>query len=170
MKALLRPWDINDLETLVSIANNNNIAKYMADVFPHPYTIENGNAFITLATNDAMKSPPTAVRFAIIVNEKAIGGIGLHLQSDILRKNAEIGYWLAEEYWGKGIVTDAINQIVKYGFENLDIVRIFARIYGTNIPSQKVVEKCGFKLEGKYDKTIFKNGKFLDELIYAIRK
>jgi RimJ/RimL family protein N-acetyltransferase len=99
-----------------------------------------------------------------------VGSIGLHLQTDILRKNAEIGYWLAEDYWGKGIVTDAIHQIVKYGFENLDIVRIFARIYGTNIPSQKVVEKCGFKLEGKYDKTLFKNGEFLDELIYAIRK
>ncbi len=166
----LRPWHIDDLETLVIIANNVNIAKYMADVFPHPYTIENGNAFIDLAINDAKKIPPNAVRFAIIIDDKPVGGIGLHLQSDILRKNAEIGYWLAEDYWGKGIITDAIKQIVKYGFDNLDIVRIFARIYGTNIPSQKVVEKCGFKLEGKYDKTIFKNGEFLDELIYAVRK
>ncbi len=170
MQISLRPWHIDDLDTLVSIANNPNIAKYMADVFPHPYTIENGKAFIGLTINDIKTSPPTAVRFAIIVDGKPIGGIGLHLQSDIMRKNAEIGYWLAEDYWGKGIVTCAINQIVKYGFENLDIVRIFARIYGTNIPSQKVVEKCGFKLEGKYDKTIFKNNEFLDELIYAIRK
>ena len=170
MNIVLRPWHIDDLETLVSIANNQNIAKYMADVFPHPYSIENGNSFINLAINDAMKSPPTAVRFAITVNEKAIGGIGLHLQSDILRKNAEIGYWLSEAYWGKGVMANAVHQIVKYGFENLDIVRIFARIYGTNIPSQKLVEKCGFKLEGKYHKTIFKNNEFLDELIYAVRK
>ena len=165
MKALLRPWHINDLETLVSIANNQNIAKYMADVFPHPYTHEKGKSFIEFATTN-----PTATIFAITVDNVPVGSIGLHLQSDILRKNAEIGYWLAEEYWGKGIMTDAVHQIVKYGFENLDIVRIFARIYGTNIPSQKLVEKCDFKLEGKYDKTIFKNNEFLDELIYAIRK
>ena len=106
----------------------------------------------------------------ISVNNKPIGSIGLHLQSDILRKNAEIGYWLAEEYWGKGIVLDAISQIVPIGFTNLDITRIFARIYGTNIPSQKVITKAGFILEGKYEKTIFKNNEFLDELIYAIRK
>jgi len=165
MQITLRPWHIDDLETLVSIANNANIAKYMADVFPHPYTHEKGKSFIEFATTN-----PTACIFAIAIDNKPIGSIGLHLQTDILRKNAEIGYWLAEEYWGKGIVTDAIKQIVKYGFENLDIVRIFARIYGTNIPSQKVVEKCGFKLEGKYKKTIFKNNEFLDELIYAIRK
>jgi ribosomal-protein-alanine N-acetyltransferase len=161
----LRPWHIDDLETLVSIANNQNIAKYMADVFPYPYTQEKGKSFIEFAT-----SSPTACIFSITIDNKPVGSVGLHLQTDILRKNAEIGYWLAEDYWGKGIVTNAIKQIVKYGFENLDIVRIFARIYGTNIPSQKVVEKCGFKLEGKYDKTLFKNGEFLDELIYAIRK
>lgn len=170
MEITLRPWQIQDTERLASIANNPNIAKYMADMFHYPYTIDHAKAFITLATNELKASSPSAVRFAIMVNDKPVGGIGLHLQSDILRKNAEIGYWLAEDYWGKGIVTDAIHQIVKYGFENLDIVRIFARIYGTNIPSQKVVEKCSFKLEGKYDKTIFKNGEFLDELIYAIRK
>ena len=165
MEILLRPWHIDDLEALVNIANNPNIAKYMADVFPYPYTHEKGKSFIEFATTNA-----TACIFAITIDDKPIGSIGLHLQSDILRKNAEIGYWLAEDNWGKGIVVDAINQIVKYGFENLDIIRIFARIYGTNIPSQKVVEKCGFKLEGKYDKTIFKNNEFLDELIYAIRK
>jgi len=165
MEVQLRPWRIDDLETLVSIANNQNIAKYMADVFPHPYTLEKGKNFIEFANSN-----PTARIFAITINDKPIGSIGLHLQSDILRKNAEIGYWLAEEYWGKGIVTNAIHQMVKYGFENLDIVRIFARIYGTNIPSQKVVEKCGFKLEGRFEKTIFKNNEFLDELIYAIRK
>lgn len=164
MQITLRPWHIDDLETLVSIANNANIAKYMADVFPHPYTHEKGKTFIEFASNN-----PTACIFALTINNKPVGSIGLHLQSDILKKNAEIGYWLSEEYWGKGIIVDAINQIVKYGFENLDIVRIFARIYGTNIPSQKVITKAGFKLEAKFDKTIFKNDEFLDELIYAVR-
>lgn len=165
MQIILRPWHIDDLDTLVSIANNPNIAQYTADVFPHPYTHEKGKSFIEFTTTN-----PTVCIFAIAIGDKPIGSIGLHLQSDIMRKNAEIGYWLAEEHWRKGIVANAIKQIVKYGFENLDIVRIFARIYGTNIPSQKVLEKCGFKLEAKYDKTIFKNNEFLDELIYAIRK
>lgn len=165
MKVVLRTWHIDDLETLVSIANNANIAKYMADVFPYPYTHEKGKSFIEFATSNS-----SASIFAITIDNKPVGSIGLHLQSDILRKNAEIGYWLSEEHWGKGIISNAIQQIVPYGFENLDIVRIFARIYGTNIPSQKVVEKCGFKLEGRFEKTIFKNNEFLDELIYSIRK
>ena len=93
----------------------------------------------------------------------------MHLQADILKKNAEIGYWIGEEYWGKGVMKEAIKKMVDYGFGHLDIVRIFARIYGNNIPSQKVIEKSHFKLEAKFEKTIFKNNEFLDELIYAIR-
>jgi ribosomal-protein-alanine N-acetyltransferase len=155
MKITLRPWHLDDVTDLVAIANNKNIAQFMADVFPHPYTIENGKTFIT---------------FANTVDGKPSGSIGLHLQTDILRKNAEIGYWLGEQHWGKGIITQTIPQIIDYGFKNMDIVRIFARIFGTNKASQKVVEKCGFKLEGKYDKTLYKNGEYLDELIYAIRK
>ena len=165
MNIILRPWHIDDLETLVNIANSQNIAQYMADVFPHPYTHEKGKSFIEFATTN-----PTAKIFAITINNKPIGSIGLHLQADILRKNAEIGYWLSEEYWGKGIIADAIKQIVPIGFESLDITRIFARIFGSNLASQKVITKAGFILEGKFEKTIFKNGEFLDELIYAFRK
>jgi ribosomal-protein-alanine N-acetyltransferase len=165
MEVILRRWHANDLDTLVSIANNQNIAQYMADVFPHPYTHDKGKAFIEFATTSV-----TANIFAITIHDKPIGSIGLHLQADILRKNAEIGYWLAEEHWGKGIAVNAIRQITEMGFKDMDIVRIFARIYGTNMPSQKVIEKSGFKLEGRFEKTIFKNNEFLDELIYAIRK
>ncbi|MBI3519973.1 MAG: GNAT family N-acetyltransferase [Bacteroidetes bacterium] len=165
MQIVLRPWHLDDVTELVAMANNYNIAKYMADVFPHPYTLENGKTFIGFAN-----SAPNSKIFAITMDDIIVGSIGLHLQTDILRKNAEIGYWLGEQYWGKGISTEAIRQIVHYGFKNLDIVRIFARIYGTNIASQKVIEKAGFKLEGKYEKTLFKNNQFLDELIYAIRK
>lgn len=165
MEITLRPWHLDDLTDLVALANNKNIAQYMADVFPYPYTLENGKIFIDFATS---KSNSTI--FAITLNNQIVGSIGLHVQADILKKNAEIGYWLAEEYWGKGIMNQAINQMVNYGFDNLDIVRIFARIYGTNKPSQKVIEKTNFKLEAKFEKTIFKNNEFLDELIYAIRK
>lgn len=165
MEVTLRPWHLKDANDLVALANNKNIAQFMADVFPHPYTIENGKTFIAFANSN-----PNSKIFAIILDEKPIGSIGLHLQTDILRKNAEIGYWIGEPYWGKGIASNAIKQIIEYGFQNMDIVRIFARIFGTNIASQKVVEKCGFILEGKYEKTLYKNDEFLDELIYAVRK
>ena len=161
----LRPWTSEDLPELVRMANNINIARFMADVFPHPYNNENGKAFIEFANS---KTPASI--FAIVMNDVPVGSIGLHVQADILRKNHEIGYWLGEEHWGKGIAVEAIRQITEYGFANLDCLRIFARIFGNNIASQKAIQKAGFVLEGKYDKTIFKNGELLDELIYALRK
>ena len=165
MEIILRPWHINDAEHLSRIANNANIAKFMMNQFPHPYTVENAKAFIHMAT---MNTPANIL--AIDLNGKAIGGIGIHLQQDIYCKNAELGYWLGEEFWGKGYITHAVQQMLDYAFKNFDIVRIFAKPFGTNIGSQKVLEKAGFTLEATLYKTIFKNNVFEDELIYAFRK
>jgi RimJ/RimL family protein N-acetyltransferase len=107
---------------------------------------------------------------AIDINGEACGGIGIHPQDDIQCKNAELGYWLGEPFWGKGIITSAILQMVENGFNSFDINRIFARPFGSNLASQKVLEKTGFILEAKLEKTLFKNGIYEDELIYAIRK
>jgi RimJ/RimL family protein N-acetyltransferase len=161
----LRPWTMNDLPSLVKYANNPKIASRLTDAFPHPYTKENGKAFIEMAT----KNSPVNV-FCIDINGEACGGIGLHAQQDVHRKNMEMGYWLAEPYWGKGIITNAITQTVEYGFRNFDITRIFARPYGSNLASQRVLEKAGFKLEAKLERTLFKNGIFEDEFIYAVRR
>jgi [ribosomal protein S5]-alanine N-acetyltransferase len=161
----LRPWSIEDLESLVRFANNFNIAKNLMDVFPHPYSIENGKAFIEMASKN---SPPNIL--AIEVKGEAAGAIGLHPQADIYRKNAELGYWLAEPYWGKGIITKAIVQMVDYGFSNWDIDRIYARPFSHNLGSQRALEKAGFVLEARLEKTIFKNGDYFDELIYGIRR
>jgi len=161
----LRSWNLNDLDSLVKYANNYKIAKNLTDQFPHPYTKENGEAFIEMAT----KNDPLTI-FAIEINGQAAGGIGLHPQQDIHCKNAELGYWLAEPYWGKGIITQAIKQIVPYGFKKFKIDRIFARPFENNIGSQKALIKAGFILEGKFDKVLYKNGEYLDELIYAVRK
>ena len=106
----------------------------------------------------------------IEINGEASGGIGLHLQSDIHKKNAELGYWLAEPHWGKGVMSKAVKQMIDYGFKTFEIERIFARPFGTNIGSKKVLDKAGFILEGKFEKTLFKNGEYFDELIYAVRK
>lgn len=161
----LRPWSLNDLDSLVSNANNYNIARFLTDGFPHPYTRANGIAFIAMATKD----DPIHI-FAIEVNGQAVGGIGIHPQADIMKKNAELGYWLGEDYWGNGIITKAIIQMIDFGFKTYDITRIYARPFGTNLASQRVLEKAGFKLEAKIEKNIYKNGAVLDELIYAVRR
>jgi len=165
MALTLRPFSHNDIESLMEYANNPKIAANLTNQFPNPYTRESGENFIKFAMQS---SPPTI--FAIDIDGKASGGIGLHVQSDIHIKNAELGYWLAEPFWGQGIMTKAVKHMVDYGFKNLDINRIYARPFGTNIASQKVLKNAGFVLEGKFKCTIFKNGEYLDELIYAVRK
>jgi RimJ/RimL family protein N-acetyltransferase len=114
------------------------------------------------------ESPPRIL--AITLADEAIGGIGIHPQSDIYRQNAELGYWLGEPFWGKGIMTEAIRQMVIYGFEHWPLNRIFARPYHTNIGSQRALKKAGFTLEARLQGTIIKNEEVLDELIYAIRR
>lgn len=165
MDFTLRPWKESDLDSLVKFANNAKIFNNMTDKFPHPYTVEKGKAFIAFATKN---TPPDIL--AIDIGGQAVGGIGIHPQEDIHRKNAELGYWLAEPFWGKGIVTKAVIQMVDYGFRNFDINRIFARPFGTNKASQKVLEKAGFKLEARLEKTLLKNNAYVDELIYAVRR
>lgn len=161
----LRPWNMDDLPNLVKYANNPKIAKNLMDIFPHPYSSDDGKAFIKRNTES---SPTTTM--AIDYKGEAIGAIGLHQQNDIFKKSAEMGYWLAEPFWGKGIMTIMVKEMVQYGFEYLDINRIFARPFSSNIGSQMVLAKAGFNLEAKLFKTIYKNGEYLDELIYAIRK
>ena len=161
----LRPWNFNDIESLVENANNFNIAKNMTDMFPHPYNEQNAEAFIAMATKD----DPIHI-FAIEVDGRAVGGIGIHPQGDVNRKNAELGYWLGEKYWGRGIITQAVKQMVDFAFKTYDITRVYARPFGTNIASQKVLEKAGFVLEATIKDGLFKNGEFVDELIYAVRR
>jgi len=162
MDIKLREWNEADLDSLVKYANNHNVAKWLTNGFPHPYTDKDGKAYLSMIANDN----PTKV-FAIEVNREAVGSIGIFPQTDIHEKNAEMGYWLAEEYWGKGIMTKAIKEIVNYGFLTFDIVRIFARPFSTNLNSQRVLEKAEFVFEARLKKALFKNGEFMDELIYS---
>lgn len=165
MEFKLRPWNISDLDSLVKYANNWNVAKNLTDKFPFPYSEKSGRAFIEFATKD----DPIHI-FAIDINGQAVGGIGIHPQDDIHRKNAELGYWLAEPFWGKGVISNAVKQSVDFAFDTFQIDRVFARPFGTNLASQKVLEKNGFVLEGRFEKVLFKNNEYLDELIYAVRR
>jgi ribosomal-protein-alanine N-acetyltransferase len=161
----LREWKESDLDNLVRYANNPAIARNLTNAFPYPYSSEHGIKFIRMAAG----FNPARI-FAIDIAGEACGGIGVHPQADVYCKNAELGYWLAEPFWGKGIITSAVQQVTKYGFETFDITRIFARPYGTNLASQRVLEKAGFVLEARMKETFFKNGVFEDELIYAVRR
>lgn len=161
----LRPFLVSDLGSLVKHANNYNIAKNLSNKFPFPYTQNDGVAFINLA----LSATPTEI-FAIVINGEAVGSIGVHPQSDFYCKNAEMGYWISEEFWGNGIVPEAIKLMIDYGFKTFDITRIYARTFDTNIKSQRVLEKTGFVLEAELKETFYKNGTIYDEMIYAIRK
>lgn len=165
MDITLRNWTLDDLDNLVRNANNKKIADNLTDAFPHPYSRGAGEAFIDMR----LKETTTKV-FCIDVNGEASGAVGFFPQQDVFRLNAEMGYWIAEPFWGKGIVTKAIGLSLPKAFELFDINRIFARPYGTNLASQRVLEKSGFILEARFEKTVIKNGMLLDELVYAYRK
>ena len=162
MEFKLRDWEISDLESLVEHADNYNIAKWLTNGFPHPYTTNDGKVFIESVLKDK-----TSKVFAIEVDGKAVGSIGVYFQSDIHERSAELGYWLAEKYWKNGIISRAIREVVNHVFANFNIMRIYARPFHTNKPSQQVLEKAGFEFEARLKKALYKNGEYLDELIYA---
>jgi RimJ/RimL family protein N-acetyltransferase len=155
----------SDLTSLVRYANNWEIAKNMTNRFPFPYTQEDGQAFI-----DFCKGHNPLQIFVIDIEGNLCGAIGIHPQADIHAKNAELGYWLAQPFWGQGIISEAIRQMLSYGFETFEINRIFAKPFGSNMASQKVLEKTGFKLEARFSKTLWKKDRYEDELVYAVRK
>ena len=132
----IRPWTASDLDNLVKYANNWNVAKNLTDKFPHPYTETDAKFFIEFATID----DPIHI-FAIDIDGEAAGGIGIHPQTDIFIKNAELGYWLGEPFWGQGIISNAIRQITDFAFTTYEIDRVFARPFGTNTASQRFLKK-----------------------------
>jgi len=159
----LRPWRIDDLESVSRNADHPDITRFMSDGFPD--RIDKWKSFLEFATNDT-----SILYLAIEINGRAAGGIGVSPKKDVMRKNAELGYWLAEKYWGQGIMTRAISEIVSLAFETFDINRIYATPFGTNFASHRILEKAGFKLEARFEKIVIKNGELLDEFVYAIRR
>lgn len=163
---VLREWKEDDIESLARIANNKKIFDNLRDAFPHPYTFEDARNYISRVTND----DKTSKIFAIEVDGKIAGNIGIFFKQDIYRKNAEIGYFLAEEWWGKGVMTKVIRAVVDYSFENFDIVRIYAEPFAENVGSRKVLEKVGFRLEAVLKNDVIKNGIIQDSCIYSLLK
>lgn len=161
----IRPWKSRDIPRLVQLANNPRVAANLLNAFPHPYGRKNAIAFLKWVHSEV---PPHIL--AIEYNGEAVGSIGLHPQQDVFAHNMEMGYFIGEPYWGKGIATSAVKLMVEYGFNTFAVERIFARPFGTNEGSRRVLEKAGFTFEARLEKTIYKNGVYLDELIFAVRR
>ena len=163
---ILREWQMSDAASLAENANNINIWNNLRDYFPHPYSEDDGKQFIKTALE---KSKP-AVDFAIIIDGKAVGGIGILLQKDVERISAEIGYWLGENYWNKGIMTEVIKEMVNYVFTHFPLQKIYATPFDFNIASQKVLQKAGFEREAILKQAAIKNGKIIDLHYYSLLK
>jgi RimJ/RimL family protein N-acetyltransferase len=166
MEFRLRPLRNTDVPSFARHANDPLVARNLTDGFPHPYTRDHAKALIQRTM--ALDGP---LIMCIDVDGRAMGAIGVHPLADISRLNAELGYWVARELWGKGIVTAAVRQMVPYAFGRLpQIQRIYARPFGSNIASQRVLQKAGFTLEAHLKGTLIKGDRIEDELIYAVRR
>jgi len=161
----LRVWKIGDTPELVSAINNKKVLDNLRDGIPFPYTERDAEEFISV-TLAAEKDSQYA--FAITYEGKVIGSIGVFRKENVHRLTAELGYYIAEPYWGKGIMTVAVKQMCAYVFENTNIVRIFAEPYAHNAASCRVLEKSGFQFEGLLRKNAIKNGNSVDMKMYAI--
>lgn len=161
---VLRPWSIKDAAQLTVIANNKNIACNLRDGFPFPYSLQDARNWLSmiLLENDPHRF------FAIISDGKLAGSIGIVTKSDIYRKNVEIGYFLSEEFWGKGIATKAIKAVTSYAFKDFDIVRVYAEPYADNPGSRRALEKAGFTLEATLKRNVIKNGIIKNSCIYSV--
>jgi [ribosomal protein S5]-alanine N-acetyltransferase len=153
---------LEDAESLCTHANNSKVSENLRDVFSFPYTVEDAEFFIK-----NIASSKTNFILAIDIDGNAVGSIGIHPQADVHRKNAEIGYWLGEHFWGRGIVTEAVNTMVDFTFKNLDIHRVYASVFERNLASIRVLEKCGFIREAVHYKAIIKKDVIMDEFIYV---
>jgi [ribosomal protein S5]-alanine N-acetyltransferase len=180
---ILRAWRRSDIPSLVRYANNRNVWVNVRDIFPHPYT--HGAARRWIAICESNRGPTT--NFAIVLDNEAIGGIGCRLLDDVNCKSAVIGYWLGEPFWGRGIATAALTQITDYAFKtsftnahvaessarlrsappSVSLERLEATVFEWNPASARVLEKCGYVLEGRMRRSIFKDGRLADSLLYA---
>lgn len=159
----VRSWEWRDRDAIVRHANNRNVSINLRDRFPYPYTANDARIWLDIVVGT---KPET--NFAISVADEAVGGIGFTLQPDVGHRSAEIGYWLGENFWGRGLATDALRAVTHYAFGNFDICRLFAHVFEWNGASARVLEKAGYTLEGRLRKSVTKDGQTIDQLMYAV--
>ncbi len=163
----IRKWELADANDLAMALSNTKIQENLRDGLPYPYTEQNGIDYIT----EMLSADENEIfAFAVTVEGKAIGSIGIFRQGNIHRQTAELGYYIAEEYWGKGIMTESVKQACKRVFDNSDIIRIYAEPFAYNTASCRVLEKAGFQCEGTLRSNAVKNGKVIDMKMYSLLK
>ena len=160
-RCTLRPWRVGDEAALVRHANNRRVWRNLSRL-PHPYTAADAEAWITRA---GAQSPVTD--FAITVHDEAVGGIGVEIGRDVFYRSAEIGYWLGESYWGRGIATEALRAMTEYAFTTFDLCRLQAGVFQWNPASMRVLEKAGYTLEARLKKRVTKEGRTVDCFLFA---
>jgi ribosomal-protein-alanine N-acetyltransferase len=159
----VRSWDWRDRDAIVRHANNRNVWINLRDRFPHPYTIDDSRRWL-----ESVVGLEPETNFAIAVADEAVGGIGFTVQHDVARSSAEIGYWLGEAFWGRGITTEALIAVTNYAFSNYDVCRLYAHVFAWNDASARVLEKAGYVFEGRMRKAVIKDGQTIDQLMYAM--
>jgi RimJ/RimL family protein N-acetyltransferase len=160
---MIRSFEQADLDGIVKYANNRTVWLGLRDMFPYPYTRSDAVAWLNRVAADDLET-----HYAIATPAEPIGGIGMTIKSDIHRLSAELGYWLGEPFWGRGITTSAVTRFTDYAFATFDITRLYAEVFSNNIASIRVLEKAGYVYEGCQRKHVIKDGKILDMLIYAV--
>jgi len=159
----IRTFIATDAESIVKYANNRRISINLRDRFPYPYTRADADAFLDAAWAQQPESD-----FAIAARHEVIGGIGFHRQADVYRLSAEVGYWLGEPFWGRGIATRAVQALTQWVFATTPVVRLYAHVFEWNPASARVLEKAGYSLEGRMRRSVVKNAQIIDQLVYAI--
>ncbi len=161
----LRPWRMEDAESVALEADNPHIAANLRNVFPCPYTLKDAVDYIS---DCIFKEGDRQMTRAVEADGRAVGSIGIFLLNDVYEKSAELGYWLSEKYWGQGIMSRAVRMLCKEAFETFDIVRIFAEPFADNAGSRGVLEKAGFTCEGTMRSGVYKNGKIHSYCMYSL--
>jgi [ribosomal protein S5]-alanine N-acetyltransferase len=163
MQVVLRPWSFADVNDLSTLANNRKIWDNVRDYFPHPYTRQKAEEWVGL---HHQKKPVT--HFAIEADGKLVGGISIMPKEDIYRCSAEIGYWIGEPFWGRGIASESIRQLLEIAWKQYpEVVRIFAEVFPTNLASSRALEKNGFILESVRKNSCIKNGVIGDDMVFV---
>jgi [ribosomal protein S5]-alanine N-acetyltransferase len=161
----VRSWKWKDRDSIVHHANNRKVWMNLRDRFPHPYTETDAKNWLESVIG---RFPET--NFAICVCDEAVGGIGFILQQDVAYRSAEIGYWLGEDYWGRGLATESVGAITEYAFAHHDVCRLYAHVFEWNVASARVLEKAGYAFEGRLKKSVTKAGRTIDQLLYAVTR
>lgn len=159
---VIRDWERKDAAAVARHADNPRVAMWLRNRFPHPYTKGDAAAFLAAVARQSVRT-----NFAIATITEAIGGIGLEFGQDVHRFTAELGYWLGEPFWGRGIMSGAVSHFTHWAFTHLDLHRIYATVFSGNLASARVLEKAGYRREGCLRASVFKDGQIRDQWVYA---